>query len=220
MSAWTNFPTAWIIADKKLDGLSWHRYKADAIAALLILIALAIKRNMDRMGIEQDERIALSNNEYVKATYDDLQDMLLISRSKVANGIALLIGFNIIERAINNKSLYKLTGCTQIGKWAKLPQGILMRGKRLTGFDSFTLRSKNELNALKLYLLMIAFRNTKTSYASLGYSAFTEYTGVQPNDIKKAKSHLINLNLISVEANTDFVQDKTKPSLRYKLTGL
>lgn len=219
MSAWAKFPTEWII-QKKLISFSWQKDKSDAIAALLVLIALSIKFNTSKIGLTPEQRSLLSESEMVKATYDEILDMVDISRIKVANGLAILMQQNLIQRSPDNPSVYKIPGINEAGKWGKLPQSLLLRDDRLVGFYTLTLRNKHELNALKLYLVMLAFRSSATSYASLGYPTLTEYTGVAGNDIKKAKSHLINMGLISVDTNIEFVKDNTKPSLRYKLIGL
>lgn len=219
MSAWAKFPTTWIIQDKTLNALSWQKYKSDATVALLILMALVIKRNIDNMGISTEER-AKASPDVVGITYDQIQTLVCISRSKVSKGLALLMQLKIIERSIVNRSFYKISGLGEAGQWAKLPQRRLMSHNRISAFETFTLRTKSELNALKLYLLMIAFRSSTSSYAHLGYSKLTEYAGVMANDIMKAKSHLINLGLISVDYDFDNAKDKSKPPLRYKLHGL
>lgn len=219
MSAWTKFPTSWIIQDKGLTSFSWQSYKSDATAALLILMALVIRRNMNNMGVSTEERANL-DTDIVEATYDQIQALVYISRSKISKGLGLLMKLKIIERSIVNRSFYKIFGLGLAGNWAKLPQRRLMTYNRITAFEIFTLRTKSELNALKLYLLMVAFRSSKTSYAHLGYTKFTEYAGVNPNDIMKAKSHLINLGLISVDFDIENAKDKSNPPLRYKVHGL
>ncbi len=215
MLAWAKFPTKWII-EKKLKQIAWKRHKSDGTAALLVLIALAVKRNRD-----QFKRGTEVNALIVKATYDDIQDLIGISRSKVSKGLDLLEGLNIIERVSNKRSHYSIIGLDVSGCWGKLPQGLLIQQTgRISAFEPFHLRSRSELDALKLYLLMVAFRNSVTGYAHIGYKKITEYTGVDKRHLKRAKSHLINLGLIHVDLDYENALEKANPPLRYNVLGL
>lgn len=218
MSAWAKFPTGWIIKQKGLSNLSWHLYKSDAIAALLVLMALSIKRNIDNIETKDEEREAGLTG--VKATYDEIQALIDISRIKVAKGLAVLKEKGIIWVVPNQRSEYQIKGLDIAGEWAALPQSRLMTHRRIFAFESFTLRTKSELDALKLYLLMIAFRNHKSGFAHLAYGNFHEYAGVSANYVMKAKSHLINLGLITVQQDFDNAKDKTNPPMCYRINGL
>lgn len=215
MGAWAKFPTRWILQQKGLNFIDWRKYRSNGIAALLVLIALAIKRNLD-----QKERRSGGDGSIVVATYDEIQELVYMSRSKVAKGLALLIELKIIERVEDNRSNYRLVGLDSAGGWAKLPQSQLIQSGRISVFDAFHLRSASELHALKLYLLMVAIRDRRTGYAHIGYEKITEYTGVHASNLKRAKSHLISLRLISAEDDYEFAEVKAKPPLRYKILGL
>lgn len=216
MEAWAKFPTRWIVQQKGLISIEWRKYKSNGIAALLVLIALAVKRNLDNKN-----RQAGDDASVVMATYDDIQELVSISRIKVSKGLALLLELKVIERVENNRSSYRMVDIKTNGAWAKLPQTRLMQaGGRISVFDSFYLRSNSELNALKVYLYMIAARNIQTGYAHISYEKITGYTGVHASKLKQAKSHLISLGLIHVEDDIEFSKEKTKPALRYKILGL
>ncbi|MCX5890683.1 MAG: hypothetical protein NTY36_14745 [Deltaproteobacteria bacterium] len=211
MLAWAKFPTRWIL-QTKLNLITWKEHKSDGIAALLVLIALAVKRNRDQIKGPPEDDVSM-----VKATYDDIQELVAISRSKVANGLGLLLGLEIIERLKDNRSHYRIVGLDVGGAWGKLPQDWMMqKTERISVFEPFNLRSKSELDALKLYLLMVAFRDSKSGYAIIGYEKITGYTGVNARYIKKAKSHLISLELIHVDLDHDAIN----PPLRYTILGL
>jgi len=215
LQAWAKFPTGWILQQKGLTFICWRKYKSDGTAALLVLIALAVKRNLDQKGHKRH-----SDTSIVTATYDEIQELLNISRSKVAKGLALLVQLKIINRVENHRSGYHLIGLGDLGGWAKLPQERLMGSNRISVFEVFYLRSKSELYALKLYLLLMAVRDRKTGYAHIGYDRITEYSGIHGSNIKKAKSHLISLGLIYVEDDHEFAREKSEPPLRYKILGL
>ena len=213
--AWAKFPTRWIL-QRKLNLISWRAYKSDGTAALLVLIALAVKRNRDQV-----ERVPEGDASMVKATYDEIQDLIGISRAKVAHGLDLLARLRIIERVEDKRSYYRIIGLNEPGRWAKLPQELMMdQPGRISAFDPFTLRSKSEFDALKLYLLMVAFRNTRTGFAHIGYEKISEYTGVGTRYLRKAKSHLISLGLIHVDLDYENAMEQSKPPLRYKVLGL
>lgn len=67
-------------------------------------------------------------------------------------------------------------------------------------FTSFKLRSKVELHALKIYLVIVAFRNNSTNYTQLSYEKISEYAFVQKNDIKSALSLLVTNKLIQIDS--------------------
>jgi hypothetical protein len=137
----------------------------------------------------------------------------------VANGLALLADLKIISKD-KNRSHYRIISLDVPGSWGKLPQQWLMKQPGHI-FGSFSLRSKSELDALKIYLLLLAFRNDINNYAHIGYAKITEYTGVSAKNLKKAKSHLINLDLIHMEYDSDYAFEKaSRPPLRYKILGL
>lgn len=216
MGAWAKFPTKWIRPPENgLRSIVWRKHKGDSIAALLVLISLAVKRNRDKM--ERSEE----NTAIVKATYDKIQDLVGISRSKIAKGLALLMELKIIEHVKNKtRSYYRIIGLDVAGSWAKLPQELLMQQPGHI-FEPFNLRSKSELDALKIYLLLLAFRNDMTGYTNIGYDKITKYTGVIARNIKKAKSHLISLGLIYVDSDKeDFMEEAKHPPMRYKILGL
>lgn len=215
MPAWAKFPTGWIIQQRGLRDIVWKRHKSDGTAALLVLTALSVKRNRDKKHKPHN-----GDGTIVVATYEDIQNLIALSRLKISNGLALLDKLEVIER-LENRSHYRIVGLDVPGGWAKLPQELLMQQQeRIFLFDSFYLRSKSELDALKIYCLMLAFRSNTTGYAHIGYEKIAEYTGVRPNDLRKAKSHLISLGLIHSDLDFENAMDRSNPPLRYKILGL
>lgn len=214
--AWAKFPTRWI-NDGALKQFVWGEQKGDAVAALLLIIALAIRRN--RQGMKLDTSLA-PDSDIVVATYDDLLDLVPMSRAKVSGGLALLLRAGVVVRDAQIASVYRLPGVGENGGWGQLPQDYLMKSGHVAAFDGMTLRNQTELDALKLYLLMIARRNYQTGYAHVGYPKMVDYTGVSGNRIKRAKSHLISRDLIYVESDPDAKREDGRPPMRYKIRGL
>lgn len=216
--AWAKFPTRWI-HNGALSHFVWGEHKGNAIAALLLLMALAIQRNRMNMKVGSEENLS-PDSDLAAATYDNLLALMPMSRSKVAGGLMLLIQESIIVRDTAIASLYRLPGIGTSGDWAKLPQSHIMNQGHMAAFDNFTLRNQAELDALKLYLLMIAARSTRTGFAHIGYEKMAEYTGVQSNRIKRAKSLLISNDLIYAETDQDADLVSGRPPMRYKVRGL
>ena len=105
---------------------------------------------------------------------------------------------------------------TQKGQsgWAKFP------GKRIINskiFEKLHLRHKNELNALKLYFLLTAHRNTALNSTNIGYEKIETYTGIKRTDICSAISLLINYGLVQVERG---VGDINARSNTYRVCGI
>lgn len=214
--AWAKFPTRWI-HDGVLKEFLWGQHKGDAIAALLLLIALAIRRNRQNM---RSQSVGEMDGEIVIATYDDLLALIPMSRAKVSGGLARLMELGVVVRDEQVASVYRLPGVGEDGGWAKLPQSQLMSQGHMAAFSGFTLRKQTELDALKLYLLMIAMRSSKTGFAHIGYPKMVEYSGIATNRIKRAKSHLISSELIHVETDEGGMRDEGRPPMRYKVLGL
>lgn len=211
--AWAKLPTRWILADG-LKKLTWGQYRGDAIATLLVLVALTIRRNLKGRTLP-DGLPAI--DETAVATYDDLQALTGLSRAKVAAAIRLLVEHGVIERG-DTVSSYRLPGVGDDGGWAKLPQTHLLVAGSL--FHGLTLRNQAELDGLKLYLFIIAGRSSRSGYAHIGYSKLVEHTGVQANRIRRAKSFLIANDLIFAENDPDAAIEQGRRPLRYKVIGL
>ena len=106
-----------------------------------------------------------------------------------------------------------------MNRWAKFPQSPWYRGKNgLEPLRSFTFRTKSELAAMKLYLLLATFRNNETDLTSISYSKITEYSGVERSDIKRAISLLINHQLVHVLHDQQLNAYST-PYNAYRLNG-
>lgn len=54
--AWAKIPTAWVIHESKLARFSWKQHGSDATAALILLIALAIRYNQSNTGKKVEDR--------------------------------------------------------------------------------------------------------------------------------------------------------------------
>lgn len=174
---------------------------ADQVAAMMLYIVFVHRANT-KITIDRPILGECS------LTYSHLGEITGLSRAKISAGIKLLdkiglIGVNRDER--NDKYIVSNYPADGESGWAKLPaKGLckeLDRGKKsgdndgeipkylkIDVFHKFKLRSKAEANALKLYLLIIAFRSEKTNSANIGYDKISEYMGILRKDIRTAIS--------------------------------
>ena len=183
MLPWTKLPIQWIFE----DGLRAFRWSAGEggkeVSALLVLAVL---------GHHATEGS-------VKLTYDDLGAKLGISRTMISAGLAILESRGIVERG-DSRSTYFLVGGDQAGVWAKLPAKGMYVGGLVVGFRTFTLRNPAELNALKLYFLFAAMRDTDTNAAQISYDKIVDRTAIRREAIPSALSLLAANGLVRLES--------------------
>lgn len=212
---WARFPSTWV-RDGGLQTMSWREHRGGAIGALLIYLLLLIADNrapLDKLSKTVDGLLM---------TYDLIEQQTSLSRAVVAKALKILrdeLGIIEIGRSPSGNR-YRVIGIEETAH-ARIPQDLLYTPARgLFAFRAFTFRTKHELNALKLYLLLLAFRRNGTSSARIGYEKISEYLGVQRNEVRPAISHLINLGLISVESEDDSQAGRSgHPFNSYHLKG-
>ena len=189
LKAWTKLPTGWIQHEQGLKSFKWSAKgdvdNAGQIAALMLLIVLAHHTNKET-GL-------------ARLSYDAMSEILGISRALVSRGLNELEERDIISRDPDQiRGTITLTNATDDSGWGKLPASGLYRNGRILAFDTFKLRNPAELDALKLYFLLIALRDNKTNRAYISYEKIREYTVIWPNRIRPAISLLAANSLVSV----------------------
>ena len=181
---WVHLPSAWI-EEHGLKKFQWKEGGSDNTVALMALVVIAH---------HADQETGLA-----KLTYDELCRTTDVSRAKLSKGLGLLEKRGIIKRWQNGRSSFQLVGYDVSSGWCKLPAKPLYVGPVLEAFRHFHLRSKAELNALKLYLLFAARRGRDTNLANISFDKITEYSGVRRHEIKAATSLLASLSLAYIE---------------------
>lgn len=195
LMAWSRLPPDWVL-EGRLAQLNWKDHKAASTAALLLLLPLA-----HHMAVTPTPTCPYG---YAKISFNDLAEITGVSKPLIRPALNLLsdvLGVVRIEVApFGGSHRYGFVADTE-RNFRKVPaRGLYDRdAKRLVIADYFKLRSKAELNALKLYYLFIVMRDESKNYASVAYSNIEKYTGVRESDVKKANSHLINAGLIHVD---------------------
>lgn len=204
MSNWVLLPTQWI-EDGGLTALSWadKERRSDYIAALMVLIALAHRAS--RGTLEG------------RMTYDELTAATHLSRSKVSMGLNVLEELKVILRQPNGQSTYRLP-FEEKGRWGKLPARALYSSGSISFLKNFNLRLRSELDALKIYLLLINRKSFDRNAVELAYSSISRYSGISEAYIADALAFLTQLGLIRVDYTP--LEDRFGKASIYRITHL
>lgn len=204
---WRRMPTLWI-NEGELKKLSWVRHGADATVALMVIIVLAHRRQIEEDG---------TMFETVMATYADLCRTLNVSRTKISGGLKLLEEMGWIKRH-PERSTFSFTSPDV--PWGKIPVRTLYDAHgAIPAFDSWKLRSPLELDALKVYLVLCAFRDVRRNDTRISYTKIQDYTGIQPGKIKGATNLLVISNMIYVELEEPTWDNKFQRINEYRIRG-
>lgn len=186
MKMWVKLPTSWINAGG-LKEFRWDRGKGgNNIAALMCLLVIA--------------HYADSETGEAAVTYDTMERAMGLSRAKISGGLKVLEEQKVIERRVEKRrSTYKVVGMDVKG-WGALPAKSLYTSRgELRFLHDFSLRTSTELNALKLFFLFVARRDTQTNRAYIGYDKIEAYTGIARAKIHSALSRLVLLGLLHID---------------------
>lgn len=202
-----------------LSHLKWSKHKGGATAAIMLLFALATMSNLAQKshGLRTDNRVVV--------TYDDLARMTELSRALIAKGLKLLQELGAITVArIGNGCVYELVGIEAPKNWCALPQGYLLANSdhlsRLKGIHEH-LKRPTSLHAMKLYMLLLAFRDNHSNVARMSYGLIGEYTGMRTAEISVAVQILIGAQLCRLASDHEVPLRKgQRRHNRYLLTGL
>jgi len=166
--------------------------------------------------IEEDNPLTLA----VRATYDDLADLTGLSRDRVHAGLKKLIAVKMIWR-VDRSSTYGLSGYGSGKRWAKLPGKVLLSpaGTSFLPFSHFHLRSRTELNALKLHLYYASTRERNALYSEVAYPMIHRRTGIPERDIPPANSFLLSCGILARTRGLPSEDIKQHESNKYYLTG-
>lgn len=215
MLEWVRMPSNWV-RDPELLPLKEMKWqgdkKADQIAALMLYIVIVHHASAETSISSKEAGMC-------RLTYSELNEITGLSRGKISGGLQILYDLILISKNGNKrKNVYKVENFSLSSGWAKLPaKGLYNKDlTKIQAFHDFHSRKKNELNALKLYFLIITFRDNKANYAKIGYDKITEYSGVHQSEIKSAISLLINHQLITLDTAKTKVNDYSSANL-YRL---
>lgn len=202
-----------------LSYLRWGTHKGSGTAAIMLLFALTILSNRGQM------KTGLRTSNWVIASYDELEESTLLSREMIAKGLKLLRELGAItSRREGNRCAYELQGIDTDGSWCALPQAHLEQSTKtlrlLAGLRE-TIKRRTPLDAMKLYMLFLAFRERKSNAASLSYERIREYTGLRREQISIAVQMLVAAGLCRISTEDEIpLQRGQRRHNRYVLCGL
>lgn len=181
---WVRCPTAWVREDRGLRRFTFTgNGGAHHTAALMCLTAIL-------HVADQDTGVAWLN-------YDQLERMIGRSRTLIAEGLRVL-GQQGLIRPAGKRSIYALEGYEPSG-WGKFPLRALYKGETIEFFDECRLRSRTELDALKLLFLFVALRSEDSNLAKVSYDRINYYTGISRENIKRGTSLLATHGIVFTE---------------------
>jgi hypothetical protein len=182
---WVKLPTQWI-QDGGLGKFRWTKGEgSNYTAALMVLMGIAHHADTET-GV-------------TRLTYDDLEKITILSRSKISVGLKILENQEIIHRPEKRSTGITLNNYNPYQGWGKLPTKRLYRHGFISLFSDFKLRNPTELNALKIYLLLVTRRDNASNLANISYDKIEEYSAIDRSKIKSAISVLTLNGLIQVE---------------------
>lgn len=143
-----------------------------------------------------------------------------LSRDRVSAGLQKLLAVKMIWR-VDRSSTYGLSGYGPGTRWAKLPGQALLSpvGTTFQPYSHFHLRSKTELNALKLHFYYASTREKDALYSMVAYPMIQRRTGVSEREIPRANSLLVSCGILARTRGLPSEDAMTHESNKYYLTG-
>lgn len=213
-SQWHRLPSETVKA--ALPQMSWSTADgakpAAETAALMLFVALNFMATT--WSDEQNQFHALA-----EGTYVDLGEATGLSRALISAGLQRLVALDLIApEGSHQKRRYKINW-PQEHRFFKLPCQAIVSGNVIRPFKHFTLRSKHELHAMKLYLYFASIRGNHIFYSMASYETIFDRTRIPERDIRKAISLLIGVGLlVSVDRDHRQMLAKNEPN-KYYLAG-
>lgn len=188
---WVSLPTRWIEGGG-LKQFAWKEQGSDATASLICLMLIA--HHTDNSGL-------------ARLTYDQFGMFAGLSRAKISNGLKILEDAALIIR--RDRSVYQLVNYNpSVSGWGMLPaKGLYSGGGSVPFFKGLFLRSRVELDALKIYLLFVARRDSNRNCIDLSYDKISEYSGIGRAKIPSALTLLSVNDLIRSERMKSNIND-------------
>lgn len=219
LPAFARLPIKWIQSgelanfDSRVEGQAISRFEQNSsIAALRLFVSLCM--------------IADYHSGQIKTTYPRLIALSGLSRPIIARALRRLVKEGLLEKIV--KPIREGTALQMAG-WGeafhgKLPKTRLYDGSKaqLLVLHQFEF-SALSLYALKIYLVLCAYRDRKNSNIStINYATISRQTGVPLHQIPSSLNRLYHLELISYKQADYYefwnnAQDRTN---RYLIRGL
>lgn len=202
MQLWRRLPHQWIEAGG-LRALRWRDGMGSSYAAALMVLAVIVHR------VDQDTG-------RTRLTYPELHEVTGLSRAKISAGLTALVDLGIITRPNRGRSEVHLLDF-DAPTFAKFPAiGLYDARGRIEFFQRITLRSRVELDMLKLWFLFCSRRNWSTNIVDITYDTIERYSGIDRPSIRDAISLGIHHGLIVNERTEDLLSGRVRQAYRVR----
>lgn len=213
-SRWHRLPTVPVL--EALPQMTWSHANgekpAGETAALMLFVALNF---MASTSVDEQDQY----HSVAEGTYVDLGEATGLSRALISAGLQRLQSLGLISPVgSHQKRRYKITWPAE-HRFFKLPCQAITNGNVIVPFKNFTMRSKHELHAMKLYLYFASIRNNHLLYSMASYETIFERTRIPERDIRRAISVLIGAGLLEgVDREHSHTRGVNEPN-KYYLKG-
>ena len=191
---WHDFPSTLVC--EALPRFTWSAVgeASPGVATAALMLYVVLRFMADDLSNEQGGNVWVT-----RATYDELGAAAGLSRTMVHASLQRLQSEQLITaEGSHQKRRYRLLWSNP--GWFKLPCLAVVTANQVRPFQHFTLRSKHELHAMKLYLYIAAVRPNKALHTEVKYETIHKRIGISERDVRKAVSILLNSDLL---ANVD-----------------
>jgi len=190
-SRWHRLPTAPVLA--ALPQMIWSSADGEKPAAKTAALMLFVALNfMASTSVDEQHEF----HAVAEGTYVDLGEATGLSRALISAGLQRLQTLGLIApEGSHQKRRYKITWPAE-HRFFKLPCQAITNGNVIVPFKNFTMRSKHELHAMKLYLYFASIRTNHLPYSMASYETIFERTRIPERDIRRAISVLIGVGLL------------------------
>lgn len=182
---WIRCPTDWVLHTETLPLFKWGEGGGAAHISALMCLTVIVHESDQTTGI-------------ARVNYDKFVTATERSRSSVASGLAVLKEMELIESGSTQSEYVQTTFDPKAG-WGKFPWKPLYRDDTIRWFSQCHLRSRTELDALKLLYLFVALRDDQSNLATVSYDRITERTKISRQYITRALALLAVNGLVFVQ---------------------
>jgi DNA-binding transcriptional ArsR family regulator len=174
---WSRLPGKWI-GNRGLKAFVGGPRLGTSMSALKILVAIVLRA---------ENKALLSAGMYqgsASLSYDELSALTDVSRPMLSSAIRMLEERGLVSikhEGVGRRNRYFLAGYGPADPWAKISnQRLYGTGSvnRVALLHQLSPRRITDMNALKLYLLLCAFRDTKTNATMIAYDKIQFYSGI------------------------------------------
>ncbi len=216
---WVQVPATGLA--ETLRGFVWQKPDSGSAArdtaALMIYVAFLYVRKEQKVADVQPGESQTSRH-IAELTYDDIEQAVGLSRTLIQQGLQRLYSAGLVQpEGSKQRRTYLLAWPP--GRWFKLPCRAMVGQSGIDAFKNFSMRSKHELNALKLYLYLASVRDHNNLYSEVSYEIISQRIGVAERDIRRALNVLNASGLMArINRESDRLNSTWGPN-QYYLRG-